>query len=98
MACFGAMISFQTHAPQKMAEQLAQRLKIIHYAFSLGHQRSIVVLLDTKEMMQSTYQLEGEQLADYRRFAGDGIFRLSVGLEATDDLIRDLEQALTSSF
>ena len=73
----------------------AERLKVAHYAFSLGHQRSIVVLLDTQEMMTSTYQLAGDELEDYRRFAGDGLFRLSVGLEAPDDLIDDLDQALS---
>ncbi|HYO72353.1 MAG TPA: hypothetical protein VEU33_40410 [Archangium sp.] len=31
----------------------------------------------------------------YRAWAGDGIFRLSIGLEAPEDLIRDLDQALT---
>lgn len=29
-----------------------------------------------------------------RAFAGDGIFRLSVGIEEPDDLCNDLEQAL----
>ena len=53
------------------------------------------VLLDTQEMMTSTYQLAGDELEDYRRFAGDGLFRLSVGLEAPDDLIDDLDQALS---
>jgi cystathionine gamma-synthase len=47
-------------------------------------------------MMNSTYRLQGAQLADYRAFAGDGVFRLSVGLEAVDDLIEDLDQALSA--
>jgi methionine-gamma-lyase len=95
MDVFGGMLTFQVKEPGKMALQLARRLELAHYAFSLGHQRSIVVLLDTREMMTSTYQLAGDQLEDYRRFAGDGVFRLSVGLEATGDLIGDLDQALS---
>lgn len=95
MDVFGGMITFQVADPAAMAEQLAERLRIAHYAFSLGHQRSIVVLLDTEEMMRSTYQLEGEPLADYRHFAGDGVFRLSVGLESAEDLMADFDQALT---
>lgn len=95
MDVFGGMIAFQVAEPGRMAQQLAERLRIAHYAFSLGHQRSIVVLLDTGEMMSSTYQLQGEALEDYRCFAGDGVFRLSVGLEAVDDLIGDLDQALS---
>lgn len=95
MEVFGGMVTFQVEDPGRMAQQLAERLKVAHYAFSLGHQRSIVVLLDTQEMMKSTYQLTGEQFEDYRRFAGDGVFRLSVGLEATEDLIDDLNQAIS---
>jgi methionine-gamma-lyase len=34
------------------------------------------------------------QLDSWKAFAGNGIFRLSVGLEDADDLIADLEQAL----
>lgn len=95
MEIFGGMVTFQVEDPGRIARQLAERLKVAHYAFSLGHQRSIVVLLGTKDMMASTYQLEGDQLEDYRRFAGEGVFRLSVGLEAPDDLIDDLDQALS---
>ncbi|ACP21811.1 cystathionine gamma-synthase (plasmid) [Sinorhizobium fredii NGR234] len=94
MRIFGGIVTFQTDDPQKIALRLAERLRVVHYAFSLGHQRSIVVLLDTKEMMNSTYGLEGPQLDDYRAFAGDGVFRLSVGLESVDDIIADLDRAL----
>lgn len=90
----GGMIFFQTKETAAMARQLAARLRVMHYAFSLGHQRSIIVLLETDHMMQGSYGLEPDQLADYRAYAGDGGFRLSIGLEAPDDLIRDLDQAL----
>jgi len=94
MAIAGGVITFQTADPQAMARQLSERLKVAHYAFSLGHQRSIVVLLDTAEMMASSYQLEGAQFEDYRNYAGEGVFRLSVGLEDCADLCADLDQAL----
>ncbi|MBX9458462.1 MAG: aminotransferase class I/II-fold pyridoxal phosphate-dependent enzyme [Rhizobium sp.] len=91
----GGMIAFRLKGDmQDAARRMAGRLKVVHYAFSLGHQRSIVVYLDTQEMMDSTFHLEGRQLEDYRAFAGDGIFRLSVGLEAAEDLMADLDQAL----
>ncbi|MEI4472790.1 trans-sulfuration enzyme family protein [Frigidibacter sp. MR17.24] len=92
----GGMIAFRTADPQAMARRLAARLRIAHYAFSLGHQRSIVTLLDTDGMIGGTYRLEGAALADYRRFAGAGVFRLSVGLEDAADLIADLDQALSA--
>ncbi|MFN7093053.1 MAG: cystathionine gamma-synthase, partial [Allorhizobium sp.] len=43
----------------------------------------------------STFRLTGEALTDYRAYAGDGLFRLSIGLETTGDIIADLDQALT---
>lgn len=95
MDIFGGMIGFRTRDPKATASRLAERLRVVHYAFSLGHQRSLVVLLDTDEMMASTYRLTGEPLADYRAYAGDGLFRLSIGLETPDDIICDLDQALT---
>lgn len=94
MDLFGGMVTFQMKDRHAAAQRLANKLRVAHYAFSLGHQRSIVVLMDTAEMMASTYRLEGAQLAAYRDFAGDGIFRLSIGLEAPADLIADFSQAL----
>lgn len=90
----GAMITFQTTDPEAMSHRLAERLRVIHYAFSLGHQRSICVLIPTAEIQASTYRMTGEALTRYRDWAGDGLFRLSVGLEDPDDLIADLAQAL----
>ena len=65
-----------------------------HYAVSLGHHRSLVFYLGTPELMESSFRLSPEQEASYRRFAGDGIFRLSVGLEDSEDLCADLDRAL----
>jgi methionine-gamma-lyase len=95
MDVFGGMIGFRTRDPKATASRLAELLRVVHYAFSLGHQRSLVVLMDTEEMMASTYRLTGEALADYRAYAGDGLFRLSIGLETPADIIADLDQALT---
>lgn len=95
MDVFGGMIAFRTRNPKAAAERLATRLRVAHYAFSLGHQRSLVVLLDTEEMTTSTFRLTGDALTDYRAYAGDGLFRLSIGLETTGDIIADLDQALT---
>ena len=77
-----------------LALRMAERFRIIHYAFSLGHQRSICVRIGTDEIQASTYRMTGEGLEDYRRWAGDGLFRLSVGLEDPADLITDLSRAL----
>jgi cystathionine gamma-synthase len=96
MALPGGMITFQTREPEAMSARMAERLRVIHYAFSLGHQRSICVLIGTEEIMASTYRMQGAALAEYRAWAGDGVFRLSVGLEDARDLIEDLDRALAS--
>ena len=90
----GGMIAFQVADPDRVAQAMADRFRIIHYAFSLGHQRSICVLIPTADIQASTFRMEGAALARYRDWAGDGLFRLSVGLEDPDDLIEDLARAL----
>ncbi len=90
----GGMIVFQVKDPAAMAQRMADRLQIIHYAFSLGHQRSICVLIPTDDIQASTFRMEGAALDRYRSWAGDGLFRLSVGLEDPADLIADLSRAL----
>ncbi len=94
MASFSGMLSFQVPDGRATARRLAKRLKVIHYAVSLGHHRSLVFYLPTDEMQANSFRLDPEQLARYRELAGDGIFRLSVGLEDVEDLCADLQQAL----
>ena len=93
---FGGMLTFQVEDGRAMAQKLADHLNVIHYAVSLGHHRSLVFYLPTEEMQDNSFHLNSAQLAVYRDFAGDGIFRLSVGLEDADDLCADLEQAMKS--
>ncbi|MDD2320124.1 MAG: aminotransferase class I/II-fold pyridoxal phosphate-dependent enzyme [Geobacteraceae bacterium] len=94
MRSFSGMLTFQVADGPVAARLLAERLRIIHYAVSLGHHRSLVFYLPTLDMLTTSFHLTAEQEASYRAFAGDGIFRLSVGIEDPDDLCADLEQAL----
>jgi methionine-gamma-lyase len=95
MVNFSGMIAFQPrgHGPA-LAARMAERLEIVHYAVSLGHHRSLIYWIGTDDLMASSFALEGAQLAAYRAFAGDGVFRLSVGLEDPQDLCRDLDRVL----
>jgi methionine-gamma-lyase len=94
MALPGGIVSFGVRGDgEAVARRMAERFRVIHYAFSLGHQRSLCVWLSTGEMQQ-TYRMSGDNLADYLSWAGAGIFRLSVGLEDPADLIADLDRAL----
>jgi methionine-gamma-lyase len=94
MKNFSGMITFQVEDGMRAAEVFAKKLGIIHYAVSLGHHRSLVYYLPTEEMLRTSFKLTPAQLESYREYAGDGIFRLSVGIEDPADLIGDLEQAL----
>ncbi len=91
---FSGMLTFQTDDGPAVADRMRKALRLIHYAVSLGHHRSLIYWLGTDDMMATTYGLEGERLAAYRRYAGDGVFRFSVGLEDPADLIADLERVL----
>jgi cystathionine beta-lyase/cystathionine gamma-synthase len=91
------MISFQVGdvaTGHRVAEAMIEKMEIIHYAVSLGHHRSLIFWMETDPLMETSFALEGAQRDSYRAFAGDGIFRLSVGLEDPDDLIADLSRVL----
>ena len=91
---FSGMISFRTANPKAIAQRMMRNLEVIHYAVSLGHHRSLVYLMQTADLIGSSYRLEGDELDKYRDVAGEGVFRLSIGLEDSADLIRDLEMVL----
>jgi len=81
-------------AGENFAERLAKNLQVIRYAVSLGHHRSLVWWMPTSGMVDTSFRLEGGQLESNLSYAGDGIMRLSVGLEYLEDLIADLERVL----
>jgi methionine-gamma-lyase len=91
---FSGMVTFQVRDGTRAAKIIADRLSVILYAVSLGHQRSLVFYLPTSEMLRTSFKMTPAQEQSYRAFAGDGIFRLSVGLEDPEDLIADLAYAL----
>ena len=91
---FSAMLTFQTKDGPELAQRMARELQVVHYAVSLGHHRSLIFWMDTAALMESSFRLTGDQLAAYRAYAGDGIFRMSVGLEDPEDLCADLERVL----
>jgi methionine-gamma-lyase len=97
MAHPGGMVSVRIRGGEANARRVAERLRIFHYAVSLGHQKSLALYLPTAAMQEGTLRLDAEHLSRYRDWAGDGIFRLSIGLEAPEDLREDLHQALSAA-
>lgn len=99
MQNFSGMMAFQVAdaaTGKALAERMIERMSIVHYAVSLGHHRSLIFWMPTQTLMDSSFHLEGANLAAYRDFAGDGVFRLSVGLEDPEDIIADLDAALSA--
>lgn len=94
----GGMISFQVGdiaTSQAIAAKMVDRLEVIHYAVSLGHTRSLIVWLGTEDLLSSSFPLTGAGADDYRAYAADGVFRLSVGLEDAADIMTDLDAVLS---
>ena len=95
MRNFSGMLTFQTHeSGEAVARRMVKELEIIHYAVSLGHHRSLICWIGTDDIQKSTFRHEPEALRRYREFAGDGLFRLSVGIENGEDLCADLDCVL----
>lgn len=88
MKGFGGMLSIEVRGGRDAATRVADRLKLFSLAPSLGGAESLV----TQPCTTTHYGVTPEERS--RRGISDALLRLSVGLEAADDLIADLEQAL----
>ena len=95
MKNFSGMLTFQTHeAGPLVAQRMIDTLEVIHYAVSLGHHRSLVCWIGTDDIQTSTFRNGAEAATRYRSYTGDGVFRLSVGIEDGEDLWNDLQRCL----
>jgi methionine-gamma-lyase len=88
MALPGAMIAFELRGGLEAGQRMMNRLRMIARAVSLGDAETLIQ--HPASMTHSTYTPE-ERAA---HGIGDGLIRLSVGLEDTDDILTDLDQAL----
>lgn len=85
---FGGVLSFELSGGVEAAEKFMRRLRFAQNAPSLGGVETL--------LMRPAVTSHAGMAADERRRLGitDALIRLSVGLEATDDLIDDLDEAL----
>jgi methionine-gamma-lyase len=90
MKAFGAMLSFEVSGGYEGGKRVMDAVKIFARAASLGDTRSLIV--------HSASTSHRAVPRDQRLAIGisDGLVRLSVGVEAVEDLIQDLDQALAS--
>ncbi|MFQ5910137.1 MAG: trans-sulfuration enzyme family protein [Thermoplasmata archaeon] len=89
MEGFGGMVSFEAGRAAKDARRVSRRFELIKLAPSLGGVESLASLpLETSHKYIS---------AKERRDSGipDNLIRLSVGIEDPEDIIEDLERAIT---
>ena len=84
----GAMVSFAVRQ-EGLVEQVLGRVRVISFAESLGGVESLITF--------PAVQTHGDVPAELRERLGitNRLLRMSVGIEAADDLIADLEQALS---
>jgi cystathionine beta-lyase/cystathionine gamma-synthase len=94
MSASGGMLTFQLKGGLGAAITLSEKIKVFHYATSLGHAHSLLFYYPTDMYIDSATYLTPAQKASIREWTGAGIVRASIGLENPADLIADLDQAL----
>jgi cystathionine gamma-synthase len=92
MSGFGGVVSFELESDLAGTGRFIDELKIPYLGASLGGVESLV----HQVAIISYYELSSEERAALG--ISDSLVRLSVGIEATDDLIADLAQALDKTF
>jgi len=88
MSDFGGMIAFEVIGGNEAGKATMNQLKMIKRAVSLGDAETLIQ--HPASMTHSTYTPEERA----QHLISEGLIRMSVGLEAVDDIITDLMQAL----
>jgi cystathionine gamma-lyase len=89
---FGAMMSFELDGNYADAKKFVESTRLFHLAVSLGAVESLIE--QPASMSHASYDA-----ADRAKHGiADGMIRLSVGLEAVDDLRDDLDRAFSAVF
>ena len=85
---YGGMLSFETRGGVDAAERVMQRAKLPIIAPSLGG-------VETLLTRPATTSHSGMSIEDRRRLGiTDSLIRVSTGIESTEDIIEDFDQAL----
>ena len=91
MSGFSGMLNFRLKCSTEDHDAFLRALKLIIPAVSLGHDESLIVHHSLTEA-DPWYEILKTTTTD----VGEGFFRFSVGLEDPEDLIADLEQAMSA--
>lgn len=87
------MLNFNLKADMMAHFEFINSLNLITHAVSLGHDQSLMIYIPTDFFFEDMVVFTEAQKEKYRRLMGEGIFRLSVGIENAEDIIDDLRQA-----
>jgi cystathionine gamma-lyase len=87
---FGAMLSFEVRGDFAKAKRICEATRLFQLAVSLGAVESLI------EQPASMSHASYDAAARAAFGISDGLIRLSVGLEAIEDLQADLDQALSA--
>jgi len=87
------MLNFNLKADMMAHFEFINSLNLITHAVSLGHDQSLMIYIPTDFFFEDMVVFTEVQKEKYRRLMGEGIFRLSVGIENAEDIIDDLRQA-----
>jgi cystathionine beta-lyase/cystathionine gamma-synthase len=91
---FSGMIVFRQKLELLKNFDFLGHLKMIKHAVSVGHDQSLIYYLPTLFFFADMVVLDERQQEKYTDLMGEGVFRLSVGIENADDIIHDLSQAM----
>ncbi len=90
----GGMVVAQMN--METAADVVKGVQVFTYATSLGDYQSLLFYYPTDMYVDTATYLPDEQKKAIREWAGEGIMRISIGLEDPEDLVADLDQALGS--
>jgi len=66
-----------------------EKFRLFSYATSLGHAHSLLFYYPAGMYIDAIPFYTDEQKRRIREWTGEGLIRVSIGLESADDLIRD---------
>jgi cystathionine beta-lyase/cystathionine gamma-synthase len=89
-AGFGAMLTFEIDGDYEGTKRVVESTQLFQLAVSLGAVESLI------EQPASMSHASYDPAARAQHGISDGLIRLSVGLEAFEDLRADLEQAINT--
>jgi len=96
MTEFSGMLNFSLNVDLMANFEFIRQLQLITHAVSLGHDQSLIIYIPTLFFFEDMVQFDDAQKEKYTKMMGEGIFRFSVGIENSDDIIHDLSRAMDS--